>query len=123
MKNFASFKCYGVNTHSKYIKNSMELAEYLTNQANQKIRFQTKGYTPTNTALAKDKTALASNPAVAAEAAQTQYSILQPSIDQMSNFWTPMASLGSSIENHKTTKATLQSDLNKLVTAILAKLK
>lgn len=123
MKNFASFKCYGVNSHSKNLKNAMELAEFLTNQDNQKVRFASRGFTPTNTALAKDKKALASNPAVAAEAAQTQFSILQPSIDQMSNFWTPMQSLGTSIENHKTTSATLQSDLNKLTAAILAKLK
>jgi arabinogalactan oligomer/maltooligosaccharide transport system substrate-binding protein len=122
MRAFASFKAYGVNSHSKHLKAAMELAEFLTNQANQKLRFQTKGYTPTNKVLSADKKALASNPAVAAEAAETQYAILQPSIDQMNNFWTPMGALGTSITDKKTTSATAQSDLNKLVKGILAKI-
>jgi arabinogalactan oligomer/maltooligosaccharide transport system substrate-binding protein len=122
MEAFASFKAYGVNSHSKHLKAAMELAEFLTNQANQKLRFQTKGYTPTNKVLSADKKALASNPAVAAEAAETQYAVLQPSIDQMNNFWTPMGALGTSIINKKTTTATLQGDLDKLVKGILAKI-
>lgn len=123
MGSFANFKCYGVNSHSKYPKAAMELAEFLTNEENQKLRFNTRGFAPTNKTLAADTETLSSNIAVAADAAQTQYATLQPSINQMNNYWTPTGNLGASIENKKTTKETVKSDLDKMVESILAEIK
>lgn len=123
MGSFANFKCYGVNSHTKNAEAAMALAEYLTNKDNQKLRFEQRGFAPTNKELAADTETLSSNIAVAADANQTQYATLQPSISQMSNFWTPAQNLGTSIENKKTTKDTAQSDLDKMVQSILAEIK
>lgn len=122
MGSFANFKLYGVNAHSKNPEAAMALAEFLTNQDNQKIRFEQRSFAPTNTALASDSAALSSNVAVAADALQTKYATLQPSIKQMNNYWTPVGNLGTSMENGKTTSATLQKDLDSMVKSILAKL-
>lgn len=122
MGSFANFKLYGVNAHSKNPAAAMALAEFLTNQDNQKIRFEQRSFAPTNTALSSDSSALASNVAVAADALQNKYATLQPSIKQMSNFWTPVGSLGTTMENGKTTSATLQKDLDNMVKSVLAKL-
>ena len=63
------------------------------------------------------------NLAVGANAKQGKYATLQPSIKQISNYWTPAGALGTTMENGKTTAATLQKDLDKLVEQILAKIK
>lgn len=120
MGSFANFKLYGVNSHTKNAADAMALAEWLTNKDNQLLRFQTRSYAPTNITI--DPSTLSSNIAVAADALQGKYATLQPSIKQISNYWTPAAALGTSIETGKTTNATLQADLNALVKQILAAL-
>lgn len=120
MGSFANFKLYGVNSHTKSAADAMALAEWLTNKDQQLIRFQTRSFAPTNVNISEDE--LKGNLAVAADAAQGKYATLQPSIKQISNYWTPAAALGTSIETGKTTNATLQKDLNNLVKQILAKL-
>jgi arabinogalactan oligomer / maltooligosaccharide transport system substrate-binding protein len=120
MGSFANFKLYGVNSHSKYAADAMALAEWLTNQGNQLVRFQTRSFAPTNVALSQHTQILNMNKAVGAVTKQGKYATLQPSIKQMNNYWTPAAALGTSVENGKTTAATIQSDLDKLVKQILA---
>jgi arabinogalactan oligomer / maltooligosaccharide transport system substrate-binding protein len=122
MGSFANFKLYGVNSHTKNAAEAMALAEWLTNQTNQLIRFQTRSYAPTNVDLAKHTAVLNLNVAVGADTKQGAFATLQPSITQMNNYWSPAGALGTSIENGKTTKETLKSDLDKLVTQILAKI-
>ncbi|MHB8107119.1 MAG: extracellular solute-binding protein [Candidatus Cryosericum sp.] len=122
MGSFANFKLYGVNSHTKAPADAMALAEWVTNQANQLVRFQTRSYAPTNVTVAADTATLSSNLAVAADALQGKFATLQPSIKQISNYWTPAAALGTSIETGKTTAATLQKDLDAMVKQILAAL-
>lgn len=122
MVSFSNFNLYGVNSHSKNALAAMQLAEYLSGEEGQKTAFQQRNATPTNLNLTKDSSLLLSNVAVQACALQTQHSVLQPSINQISNFWTPMGNLGTTIEQGKTTDATLQNDLNSVTTQILAKI-
>lgn len=122
MGSFANFKLYGVNSHTKSPADAMALAEWVTNQANQLVRFQTRSFAPTNVTVAADTATLSSNLAVAADALQGKFATLQPSIKQISNYWTPAAALGTSIETGKTTASTLQKDLDALVKQILAAL-
>ncbi|HEY5000319.1 MAG TPA: extracellular solute-binding protein, partial [Candidatus Cryosericum sp.] len=122
MGSFANFKLYGVNSHTKAPKDALALAEWVTNKDNQLVRFQTRSFAPTNVTVAADTATLASNLAVAADALQGKFATLQPSIKQISNYWTPAAALGTSIETGKTTTATLQKDLDALVKQILAAL-
>lgn len=122
MVSFSNFNLYGVNSHTKQTYGAMKLAEYLSGEDSQKTAFQQRNATPTNLTLVKDTTLLNSNIAAGACAKQTQSSVLQPSIDQIANFWTPMANLGSQIEQGKTTEATLQADLDTITTQILSKI-
>lgn len=122
MGSFANFKLYGVNSHSKVAADAMALAEWLTNQNSQLLRFRMRSFAPTNVDLAKQTAVLNMNVAVGADAKQSQYATLQSSITQMNNYWTPAGALGTSIENGKTTEATLQKDLDNEVKQILAKI-
>jgi arabinogalactan oligomer / maltooligosaccharide transport system substrate-binding protein len=122
MGSFANFKLYGVNSHSKFAGDALALADWLTNQNSQLIRFQMRSFAPTNVELAKHTAVLNLNAAVGADTKQGAFATLQPSITQMNNFWTPMGALGTSIESGKTTDVTIQADLDNLVKQILAKI-
>ncbi len=121
MVSFSNFNLYGVNAHTKHALAAMELAEYISSYDGQKAAFEQRDSTPTNIKLTANKSLLKSNIATQACAEQTQHSVLQPSIDQISNFWTPMQDFGSSIEQGKTTVSTLKSDLDSVVKQILSK--
>lgn len=123
MGSMANFKLYGVNSHSKVAADAMALAEFLTGQNGQVVRFRMRGYSPVNLELTKQSKVLNMNLAVGACAKQGKYATLQSSINQIGNYWTPAEAFGKSIESGKTTDATVQSDLDKLVEQILAKIK
>ena len=122
LSSMANFKLYGVNSATKSPAAAMALAEFLTNEESQKIRFEERSFAPTNVKLSNDSAALASNPAVSALANQAQFATLQPSIPQMGNFWAPSEAFGKGLEDGSITKDNMQSKLNDLVTAILSKL-
>lgn len=122
MGSFANFKLYGVNSHTKNAADALALAEWLTNENSQLVRFSMRSYAPTNLALSKHTALLNLNLAVGADTKQGAFATLQPSITQTNNYWTPAAALGTSIENGKTTAATIKSDLDKMVSQILAKI-
>lgn len=118
----ANFKLYGVNSATKNPQAAMALAEYLTSKESQKLRFDKFSYAPTNLELANDTEALASNPALAASAAQSKYATLQTSIPQIANYWPAMDSFGTGLMDGSITKDNLQSKLDDLVTNVLATL-
>lgn len=119
LSNFADFKLIGVNSQTKAPIPAMQLAEWLANEANQKLRFQVRSIAPTNLALAADSEVLA-NPAVAALSLQTSFSTLQSSIPQMGNYWTPAEAFGTELLNGTVTKDNLQEKLNTFVESILS---
>lgn len=119
LSNFADFKLIGVNSQTKAPIPAMQLAEWLANEENQKLRFQVRSIAPTNLALASDPEVLA-NPAVAALSLQTSHSTLQSSIPQMGNYWTPAEAFGTEVLNGVVTKDNLQEKLDAFVESILS---
>lgn len=119
---YGNFKVYGVNSQTKSPAAAMALAEYLTSEAAQRVRFETRSFVPTNLALSADTAALSANVAVAACAEQNKFATLQPSIPQMGKFWDPVGAFTTGIKNGSTTEANVQAELDKLVTAILTKI-
>lgn len=119
----ANFKLCGVNAQTKFPEEAHELANYLTDRAAQETRFRTRNYAPTHTELAGDKETLSSNDVVAALTAQSMHSILQTSIDQISNFWTPAEAFGTGIINGTVTKDNVKEKLDAFVKAVLASVK
>lgn len=121
LSNFADFKLIGVNSQTKHPIPAMELAEWLANEENQKLRFEVRSIAPTNLNLASDPEVLA-NPAVAALSLQTSYSTLQSSIPQMGNYWSPAEAFGNELLNETITKDNVQEKLDVFVDSILSTL-
>lgn len=119
----ANFKLYGVNAQTKFPEEAHELANYLTDREAQETRFRSRNYAPTHTKLAENTDFLSSNDVVAALTAQSAHSILQTSIDQVSNFWTPAEAFGTGIINGTVTKANVKEKLDAFVNAVLATVK
>ena len=88
MASFSGFKLIGVNRHSKNVGWAMMLADYVTNEENETLRFEMRGQGPSNLKALEN----AASPALTAVVAQSEFASLQR---VGNNFWTPAESLGS----------------------------
>ena len=88
MASFSGFKLIGVNPHSANVGAAMLLADYVTNEENETLRFQQRAQGPSNT----NALAAASSPALTAVVAQSEYANLQR---VGGNFWASAETLGS----------------------------
>jgi arabinogalactan oligomer/maltooligosaccharide transport system substrate-binding protein len=87
---FSGYKLVGVNPHSDNVKWAMELANFITNEQNQALRFEKRGLGPSNIkAAAAD--AVKADPALSALASQMPFCTAQ---NVGGNFWSPAATLG-----------------------------
>lgn len=93
MGSFGGCKILGVNTQSMYPVEAMNLAEFLTSEESQLRRFEVRGYGPSNLKVAKSE-AIASDPALSALAAQSDYAVTQLIIG---DFWTPATAFGNAL--------------------------
>lgn len=123
MVSMANFKLYGVNAQTKHPEEAHQLADFLTDRDAQETRFKVRSYAPTHTDLAGDKDILEENDVVAALTAQSMHSILQTSIDQVSNFWTPAEAFGTGLIDGTVTKENVKQKLDTFVNAVLASIK
>lgn len=121
LSNFADYKCYAVKSSTAYPLAAQQFAEWLCNEENQKLRYEENAVTPTCLSLASDP-ALAEDPATAALLAQTEFAVAQPSIPQISEYWTPVEALGTGIVHGEITEANLQKNLDALVDSVTSKL-
>lgn len=116
-----NFNIYGVNAQTKYPLEAMLLANYLTSEKIQGLRFAQRNSTPVNKNLVENKELLAVSPAVATLAAQTELaSTVQSSIPQIANFWSPMEAFGQDCIAGAVTEENMQEKLDILVQSILA---
>lgn len=115
-------KLIGVNGYSQNKAEAHKLAQWLTNEQNQLIRFETRGFGPSNKAAAASPQ-VTSDPVISAVLAQAQFSRAQKSVP--GNYWTPMGSLITPFIERKEagtladyTDAELQALLDALVAQI-----
>ena len=87
MASFSGFKLIGVNPHSSNVGAAMLLADYVTNEENETLRFQKRAQGPSNT----NALAAASSPALTAVVAQSEYANLQR---VGGNYWASAETLG-----------------------------
>lgn len=113
MASFAGFKVYGVNTHTKHPEQAMALAEFLSTEESQVLRFEARGYGPSNIKAAESD-AVQSNVAISALALQGQFAVSQK--DVMGSYWTPAEAFGTELESGNTTdmKALLDEMVNQI---------
>ena len=121
LSNFADYKCYAVKSYTADPMAAQRLAEWFANEDNQLIRYKECKATPTCLSL-QDNAEVAADAATCALIAQTQYATPQPSISQISNYWTPVATLGESILQGDVTSANAQESLDTVVSTILSSL-
>lgn len=116
MGSFAGYKLVGVNPHSANVGVAMMLADYITNEANQQKRFEDRQLGPSNINVNASE-AVQAAPAIAALAAQSDFSDLQR---VGANYWDPAASLGQILASGDTQGKTTQQLVDDAVAGITA---
>ena len=111
MGSFAGFKLMGVNSLTMYPEEAMALAEFLTNEANQIKRFETRKLGPANKNAAQNEAVLA-DVALSALAQQAPNSMSQNSV--AGTYWGPAEAFGLALENKDYTMS-IQEMLDALV--------
>lgn len=109
---FAGFKLMGVNSLTEFPEEAMALAEFLTNEANQIKRFETRKLGPSNKNAAQNE-AVVADVALSALAQQAPYAMSQNSV--AGTYWGPAEAFGLALENKDYTMS-IQDMLNALVT-------
>lgn len=121
LSNFADYKGYAVKSNTAHPLAAQLLVEWLCNEENQLTRYQECGATPTCLSL-QDAQELADDVATSALIAQTQFATPQPSISQISNYWTPVQALGEGIINGEITSANIQEKLDTVASDVTSTL-
>ena len=114
-------KLVGVNPYSENAGWAALLAEWITNEQNQKIRFEERGLGPSNK-VAASSDAVKANVAIAALAQQSAYGVPQTVGDK---FWSPTGTFGQTIVDGKvsaTDDTAIQQLLDDMVAGVTAAL-
>lgn len=116
MSSFKGYKMLGVNAYSKHPEWAAKLADWLTNEQNQTLRFEERSQGPSNiNAAASD--AVKQVPAIQAVIAQSEFGKLQ----RVGNsFWTPCGTFGGVMAAGNPSGQDLQELLDTLVAGITA---
>ncbi len=99
MMAYAGSKAVGVNPNSKNMKAALEFAAFLASADSQLARFELRNITPAVTRLTENENVAASIVAIAEMDTMANASVLQPTIPEMGNCWTPVADMGTNIIN------------------------
>ena len=90
LNGFFGYKLIGVNGYSQNKAEALKLAQWLTNEQNQLIRFQVRGFGPTNK-LVKESKEVKNDKVISVVLKQAEYFRTQKGVPGA--YWTPMASL------------------------------
>lgn len=116
MASFSGYKLIGVNSYSAHREWAGKLAEWITNEENQELRFQLRGQGPSNrNAAASPK--VQDSPAIAALLAQSESSCLQRI---GGNYWEPVSTFTAEILAGNPSGKSLQDQLDTMVAGITA---
>lgn len=116
MSSFGGYKQIGVNSQTEFPVEAMDLADWLTNEANQVKRFETRALGPSNVNAAASE-AVKANVALAALSLQSQFAVSQN--DVLGAYWTPSEAFGTTMEA-KDYSTDLQTLLDTMVAQITA---
>lgn len=114
MKSFAGYKLMGVNSATKHPKEAMKLAEYLTNEQSQLMRFEKRAMGPSNKKAAQDEK-VKKNVALSALAMQNEFGVSQANV--LNKTWDPLEAFGMAMET-KDTRKTVKQLLDAMVEQI-----
>lgn len=114
MCSFMGYKLVGVNSHTKNSRWAMQLAEWITNEENQRKRFEVRGEAPSNINAAQSE-AVQKSVAIAALNRQSAYGYRQ---NVAESFWTPTYAFGTIIAAGNRDGKPLQELLDEMVRKI-----
>ena len=103
LKSFAGSKAIGVNQQSDVMVPAMQLAAFLSSVEAQKLHYELRQIPPAAAALTEDEVIAADLVAVGQALTMSNTACGQPTIPEMSNYWTPAGNLGSAIYNGEVT--------------------
>ncbi len=117
MASFSGCKLIGVNAYSQHYDWACRLAEWITNEQNQKLRFEMRGQGPSNINAAASAE-VQQSPAIAALLEQSEFSQLQR---VGGKFWDPVTAFALNMAAGNATGEDLQKQLDKLVEGVTAR--
>ena len=117
MASFSGCKLIGVNAYSDHPEWAARLAEWITNEDNQRLRFELRGQGPANINAA-NSAQVQSSPAIAALLAQSEYSQLQR---VGGKFWDPVSEFALNLAAGNPTGTSLQAQLDRLAEGVAAR--
>ena len=117
MASFSGCKLIGVNAYSQHYDWACRLAEWITNEQNQKLRFEMRGQGPSNINAAASAE-VQQSPAIAALLEQSEFSQLQR---VGGKFWDPVTAFALNMAAGNATGENLQKQLDKLVEGVTAR--
>ncbi len=117
MASFSGCKLVGVNAYSQHPQWAARLAEWITNEENQVLRFTMCGQGPANLNAANSPETQAS-PAIAALLAQSEFSHLQR---VGGKFWDPVTVFAASMAQGNPSRESLQAQLDRMTEGVTAR--
>ncbi len=117
MASFSGCKLIGVNAYSKHPEWASLLAEWITNEENQQLRFKMRGQGPSNIVVA-DSAEINQSPAIAALLEQSEFSQLQR---VGSKFWDPVSKFAESMALGNPSGQNIQKQLDEMVEGVTAR--
>lgn len=116
MASFSGYKLVGVNAYSQEYLWASRLAEWITSEENQSLRFAMRGQGPSNTRAAASAS-VQHSPAIAALLEQSEYASLQRIGGK---FWEPVQRFSENMAAGNRTGQALQEQLDNMVEGITA---
>ena len=116
MAPFSGYKLIGVNAYSKHYTWAVRLAEWISNEKNQQLRFEMRRQGPANTKAAASAD-VQDSPAITALLEQSEFSCLQRI---GGNFWDPVSAFALNMAAGNPEEKGLQEQLDSMVEGITA---
>ncbi len=117
MASFSGCKLIGVNAYSQHPEWSARLAEWITSEDGQTLRFEKRGQGPSNVRAA-GSAEVQESPAIAALLEQSEFSQLQR---VGGKFWDPVTAFANGMAQGNPSGASLQEQLDRLVEEVTAR--
>ena len=114
MASFSGCKLIGVNAYSKHPEWASRLAEWITNEENQRLRFKMRGQGPSNIAVA-DSPEIRQSPAITALIEQSEFSQLQR---VGGRFWDPVSKFAGNMAAGNPSGQDLQEQLDEMAEGV-----
>lgn len=111
---YAGTKAIGVNTHSDYMVQAIELAIWLGNAESQRLHYELRQVVPCNTELLQEEDIQKDELVMAQNTTFSDTSIIQPLVNKMNNCWTPVENMGKGIRNGSVTHENAQEQTEQM---------